>query len=426
MDALQICIITGIVIAFGLLSGRLATSPITMPMVFVTAGIITEWLGVVDAALEFTTVALLAEIALALVLFSDAARIDTTALRRELGLPVRLLGVGLPLSIAVGTGLVLVLLPSLDLWEAALVAAVLAPTDAALGLAVVEERTVPQRIRQALNVESGLNDGIALPAVFLFAALAAGEEAAPGFWARFAARQIGLGLVIGAVVGVLGAWALDESTRRNWIEGINAQLTTLALAAAALAGATAAEGNGFIAAFVAGLVFGARSDRSSSSIEYTEDTSRLFSALTFFVFGNVIVPSTASGLTVTMAVGVVALLTIGRVVPVAIATSTARPRLPTLFFVGWFGPRGIASIVFVLIVIEDGVADVSSDLVTIVTWTVLASIFLHGITAVPGARAYGRWFDSVVATNADMVESGSTTEHRLRYAEATPSGDTDG
>ncbi len=426
MDALQICVVVGVVIAFGLVSGRLASSPITMPMVFVTAGVVTEWLGVVDAALEFTTVALLAEVALALILFSDAARIDTVALRRELGLPVRLLGIGLPLSIALGTGIVLVLLPSLDLWEAALVAAILAPTDAALGLAVVEERSVPQRIRQALNVESGLNDGIALPAVFLFAALAAGEEAAPGFWARFAARQIGLGLLIGVLVGVLGAWALDESTRRDWIEGINAQLTTLALAAAALAAATAAGGNGFIAAFVAGLVFGTRSDRSSKTIEYTEDTSRLFSALTFFVFGNVIVPSTASGLTATMVVCVVAVLTVGRLLPVAIAVATARPRLPTLMFVGWFGPRGIASIVFVLIVIEDGVTDVSSDVVTVVTWTVLASIFLHGITAVPGARAYGRWYGSMADDHPDMVESGPATDHRLRYADSNPPGDTDG
>ncbi len=424
MDALQICIIVGVVITFGLVSGRLATSPITMPMVFVTAGVVTEWLGVVDAALEFTTVALLAEVALALILFSDAARIDTVALRRELGLPVRLLGIGLPLSIALGTGIVLLLLPDLDVWEAALVAAILAPTDAALGLAVVEERSVPQRIRQALNIESGLNDGIALPAVFLFAAVAAGEEAAPGFWARFAARQIGLGLLIGVMVGVLGAWALDESTRRDWIEGINAQLTTLALAAAALAAATAADGNGFIAAFVAGLVFGTRSDRASTSIEYTEDTSRLFSALTFFVFGNVIVPSTASGLSVTMAICVVAILTVGRLLPVAIATATARPRFSTVMFVGWFGPRGIASIVFVLIVIEDGVAGVSSDVVTIVTWTVLSSIFLHGITASAGARAYGRWYSSMADAHTDMVESGPTTEHRLRYA-AKPPGEID-
>ncbi len=415
MDALQVCIIAGVIVAFGLASRRLEGSPITMPMVFVVAGIITEAIDIVDVNIESESVALLAEVTLALILFSDASRIDTISLRRELGLPIRLLGIGLPLSILLGTGLVSLVLPSLGIWQAALVAAILAPTDAALGQAVVEEKSVPLRVRQSLNVESGLNDGIALPAVFLFAALAAGEEATSGFWLRFAAQQVGVGVLIGVAVGVFGALAIETATKQGWIDGINAQLVTLAFAVVALAGATAADGNGFIAAFVAGLVFGTRSDRSQTSIEYTEDTSRLLTALSFFVFGNVIVPEAASSLSIGVAVCVVTSLTIGRMLPVAIATWTARPDWRTVAFLGWFGPRGIASIVFVLIVVEES-ADVGAEIVlSIVTWTVLASVFLHGVTAGPLARRYGTWFEAMEDDHPTMIESGPTTVHRLRF-----------
>ena len=419
MDAIQICTIAAVVIGFGLVSRRLEGTSITMPMVFVVAGIATESLGIVDAALEAESVTLLAEVTLGLILFSDAARINTKALRQELGLPARLLGIGLPLSIALGTFMVALLLPGLGIWDAALVAAILAPTDAALGQAVVEEKSVPERIRQGLNVESGLNDGIALPAVFLFAALAAGEEAETGFWVEFAARQIGFGVAIGLAVGLVGAIALEAATARGWVDGIYAQLTTLAFAAMAFAGATAADGNSFIAVFVAGLMFGARSERSTVSVEYTEDTSRLLAALTFFIFGNVLVPTAASDLTIGIALCVIGSLTVGRMVPVAIATFSARPDWRTVVFLGWFGPRGIASIVFALIIVEEAGPEPSSaadSILTIVSWTVLGSIFLHGMTAGPGAKAYGRWYESMADEHDDMVESGEVTAHPIRCA----------
>ncbi len=419
MNALEVCIVAGVVVAFGLVSRRLEGSPITMPMVFVVAGIATHATGVVEIDIESESVALLAEVTLALILFSDASRIDTASLRRELGLPTRLLGIGLPLSILLGTGMIALILPSLDIWQAALVAAILAPTDAALGQAVVEERSVPLRVRQSLNVESGLNDGIALPAVFLFAALAAGEEADSGFWIRFAAQQIGVGVAIGIAIGVLGALAIERATRHGWIDGINAQLTTLAFAVLALAGATAADGNGFIAAFVAGIVFGTRSNRSEHSIEYTEDSSRLLTALSFFVFGNVIVPEAASGLTFAIAVCVLGSLTVSRMLPVAVAMWGTRADWRTVAFLGWFGPRGIASIVFALIVVEGASEGGGDAVLSIVTWTVLASVFLHGVTAGPLARRYGAWFEHMADDHDDMVESGPTTNYRTRFGSST-------
>lgn len=420
MDALQVCIIAGVIVVFGLVSRRLEGSPLTMPMVFVVAGMITEAVGIVELDIESESVALLAEVTLALILFSDASRIDATSLRRELGLPTRLLGIGLPLTILLGTGLIALILPSLEIWEAALVAAILAPTDAALGQAVVEERSVPLRVRQSLNVESGLNDGIALPAVFLFAALAAGEEASSGFWVRFAAQQIGVGVLIGIAVGVIGALAIDTASKHQWIDGINAQLITLAFAVLALAGAVAADGNGFIAAFVAGVVFGTRSERSSSSVEYTEDSSRLLTALSFFVFGNVIAPEAASGLSVSVAVCVIGSLTVGRMLPVAIATWSTRPNWRTVAFLGWFGPRGIASIVFALIIVEDADDGGADAILSIVTWTVLASVFLHGITAGPLARRYGNWFQASTEHHDSMVEAGPATVHRSRFGSTSP------
>lgn len=419
MDALQIAAIAALVFFFSLLSRRLEQTVVTMPMVFVGAGIVSEAMGLVDIGLERESVALLAEVTLALILFSDASRIDARALRREVGLPARLLGIGLPLSIVLGAVCIGVLVPGLGMWEAALVAAILSPTDAALGQAVVEERTVPERVRQGLNVESGLNDGIVLPAVFLFAALSAGEQAEAGFWFRFVLEQIGFGLLIGIAMGWVGALLIDAAANRRWIEGIYAQLGTLSIAVGVFALATAVGGNGFIAVFLAGIVFGAASKGSQKAIEYTEDTSRLFSALTFFVFGNVIVPISATGLSVAVVASVVVILTIARLLPVYIATLTNRPNWRTVLFLGWFGPRGLASIVFALILLEDeqlGESATTELVISLVSWTVLASVVAHGMTSGHGARAYGRWYSSMSNDHPDMVESGPVTKHRLRFA----------
>ncbi len=418
MDASQLALITALVFGFGLVSRLLERTVITMPIVFVFAGIASEATGLIDLGIERESIALLAEITLALILFSDASRIDARTLRFELGLPVRLLSIGLPLSILLGAVVVALLVPALGVWEAALVAAILAPTDAALGQAVVEEPSVPERVRQGLNVESGLNDGIALPAVFLFAALSAGEQAETGFWLRFVFEQVGYGALVGIACGWLGARALDVAMRSGWIDGIYAQLATLALAVGIFATATEVGGNAFIAVFVAGLVFGVASDRSHHTVEYTEDTSRLFSALTFFVFGNVIVPTSAVGLSAAVAACVVASLTIGRLIPVFVATLTKRPNWRTVLFLGWFGPRGLASIVFALILLEDeqlGETATTEQIISIVSWTVLASVVLHGVTSGHGARAYGRWYASAADDHPDMVEAGPTPIHRTRF-----------
>ncbi|MEQ9162176.1 MAG: cation:proton antiporter, partial [Ilumatobacter fluminis] len=211
----DIAVIAAMVIAFALVSRRVASMPLTMPMVFVAAGALTDWFGVVELAVETEGVAVLGEITLAIILFGDAARMDVRSLERQVGLPARLLLMGLPLTVMLGAVLFALLIPGLSGWEAALVAAILSPTDAALGQAVVEDRSVPKWVRQGLNVESGLNDGLAVPAVLLFIALATGEETDPGFWGRFILEQIGLGVVIGVACGLIGGALLVRAHRHG-------------------------------------------------------------------------------------------------------------------------------------------------------------------------------------------------------------------
>ena len=414
----EITLIAVAIVGFALVSARVSRFALTMPMVFVTLGALADATGIVHIDLDAEGVALLGEVTLAVILFGDAVRIDVMALKRELGLPARLLTLGLPLSIGFGAMAVFWLIPGISWWEAALVAAVLAPTDAALGQAVVEDETVPLRVRQALNVESGLNDGMVVPAVLLFVALATGEgETGLDFWGPFVLRQIGLGLVIGVAAGAIGGRLIARSRAAGAIEGIYAQLATLAVAAVAFAGALAAGANGFIAAFVAGLAFGeAAGDEAEHLDEYTEDTGRLLAVVAFFLFGNLFVLDALSATTVAIMVCAVAALTLGRIVPVALSMVGMGASWPTTLFVGWFGPRGLASILFGLLLIEEDLA-AAEQLFAIIAWTVAASVFLHGATAAWGAARYGRWYHTMPDDEREtMPEAGPVTASRRRWA----------
>ncbi len=417
----QATVIAVAIVAFALVSARVGRLALTMPMVFVAVGALTDAVGLIDIDLGAEGVAILGEVTLAVILFGDAVRIDASALRREVAIPARLLLVGLPLTVGLGTLLFLVLVPSLSIWEAALVAAILSPTDAALGQAVVEDRAVPQRVRQGLNVESGFNDGLIVPAVLLFLALATGEnDGDTGFWVEFVIRQVALGLVIGLAAGWLGGRLLSGARRAGWVEGIYAQLATLSVAVAAFAGALAADANGFIAAFVAGIAFGwaCGPDLAEHFDEYTEDTGRLLAIVAFFVFGNLFVNQALANTTVAIVICALGALTVMRMAPVALALSGMGIKTPTKLFAGWFGPRGLASILFGLLLLEEETAQhlgAAEELFAIVAWTVVASVVLHGLTAAHGAARYGRWYAEMVADGDDMAESMPTEDHRARW-----------
>ncbi|MGB3098608.1 MAG: cation:proton antiporter, partial [Solirubrobacterales bacterium] len=319
-------------------------------------------------------------------------RIDLRGLRTNRVLPERLLGIGMPLTIALGTAAGALLLTDIEFWEAAMIAAVLAPTDAALGQAVVSSKRVPTRIRQALNVESGLNDGLSIPFLFLFTGLAVAETNVDATgWISFALEQVGYGALIGAAVGLAGAWLVEQATRRSWMTGTFQQLSMIGLALSAWALAEQLGGNGFIAAFVAGLTAGRVTELCSEKIlDFTEDEGQLLNLSVFFVFGVGAIGFLDGAGWEVFVYGLLS-LTVVRMLPVALALTGTGLRRSSIAFIAWFGPRGLASIILALVVIEEepelpGVP----TLFAAMTITVLASIFAHGITARPLTKLYAR------------------------------------
>ncbi len=407
MDAVALAVIAGFLVVYGLASKLIERTPLTGPMIFVGFGLAIGQPGfdIVSLELDSAGVELLAEATLAVLLFSDAVRIDVVRLREEFALPARMLAIGLPVAIALGTVTAAILF-DIPVAVAALIAAILAPTDAALGQAVVTDKAVPQRIRQSLNVESGLNDGIALPAVTLFVALSADADtfATAGSWLAFAGEQIGYGAAVGLVVGGLGGTLIRRASERDWMDGIYRQLSVLALAALAFVCAVEAGGNGFIATFVAGLALGTTARAACSHVEeFTEDLSQLLATASFIVFGAIVVGPSLDQLD--WRVGLYAVASLVLVRPAAIALSLAGSGLKrqTVGFLGWFGPRGLASILFGLSAVEHAHGVDLQIVFTVMSWTVLLSIVAHGVTATYGARAYGEWWADM-QDEAEMAE----------------------
>ena len=386
-------------LVYAAVAGRLDGTPVTSAMVFVAFGLLVgpEALGVLELSVLGEGVELLAEATLAIVLFADASRIDLRALRRELSIPIRLLGLGLPLTLVAGTAAGVALFANFSLGEALLLAVILAPTDAALGQAVVTLPGLPSRIRQGLNVESGLNDGICVPLFFIALGLAGAEAGTIGDGAavRVVVEEIGYGVVAGigagAAAGVVVRAALRHgSTGDPWL-----QIATLAGAALAYGTASPLGGSGLIAAFVGGTVFGRLLQGHAHELAtLTEASGAILGALTFVVFGAVLLGPALGHLTAAIVAYAVLSLTVVRMAPVALAMLGAAVRPRTVAFLGWFGPRGLASIVFAIL-LEEG-SDLPHEETILVTAfaTVGLSVLLHGLTAAPLAQRYARWFAS--------------------------------
>ena len=378
------------VLVFGVLSRRLQESPITPPMVFAGLGFALYAGGILDLQSAGESIHVLAEITLVLVLFADAARINLRRLRRDHNVPVRMLGIGLPLTIVLGAAFAYLLFPRWPVWETALLAAILAPTDAALGQAVVTMESVPVRLRQSLNVESGLNDGIALPFVLMFASIAAQEAGDSGDWFQFAALQLILGPLVGIVVGYVGARLIRRARKSGWISESFEGIVVMALAFVVYLLAQLIGGNGFIASFVGGMVFGNTVDtRTSKFLEFVESEGQLLVLATFFLFGAFMIPDLAGSSSVAIWLYAVLSLTVIRMLPVAISLWGTGLKLPSVLFLGWFGPRGLASILYVLTVLSDYQLDAGDGVYATVVATVMLSIVLHGATAASAAKAFG-------------------------------------
>src|SRR3954465_7390771 len=318
-------------------SGRLVGTPITPAILFVGFGLLVgpKALDGIDLATTDSVVSTLAEATLALVLFSDASRVDLGHLRRAVGVPLRLLAVGLPLTILLGAAAAAVLFGQLTAAEALILGIVLAPTDAALGQAVVTEPRVPQRIRQGLNVESGLNDGICVPLLFAAVALADLESDIAG--GRNAGtlllEEIGYGILAGVAAGLLIAAVVNRAGQRGLIAPAWRHVIPAAGAALAYGIASALDGSGFIAAFVAGIVF--RLELGSDPEELnrlTEEVGAVLNGVTFVLFGAILLGPALGELSWRLALYAVLSLTVGRMIPVAIAMAGSRARAPTLGF----------------------------------------------------------------------------------------------
>jgi NhaP-type Na+/H+ or K+/H+ antiporter len=416
MDGADLAILAVAVLGYAVVSGRLRGTVVTPAMVFVGIGLAVggSGMGWIDLEFSVSAVQALTTATLTLVLFTDALRIDVPALRQEIDLPRRLLGVGLPLTILAGTGVALLLFDELSLWPAAVLATVLAPTDAALGQAVVTDPSLPSRIRQGLNVESGLNDGLCVPLLAIFLTLAESEEGlARGEGLRVIVEEIGGGIVGGVMAGGVGALLLREATRRRWIEPSWHAIALVAVPAGAYGLAVVLHGSGFIAAFVAGLVFGRVAGREGLPTDLADELGELLGALTFLVFGAVALGPVLGDLTWAVVAYALLSLTVVRMLPVAVSLIGTNPLPVTVGFVGWFGPRGLASIVFALdLVGESGLAE-TSLIVTVVGLTVALSVLLHGLSAAPAAKRYGRWYTSH-SRPADLMEARPATEVRPR------------
>ncbi|MEW8585585.1 MAG: sodium:proton antiporter [Candidatus Thiodiazotropha sp.] len=378
---------------FALFSGPISRGNLTPPMTFTALGLVLSpiALGWISLGLDNTVIHAIAEITLILVLFTDAARIKLKTLWSDHDLPIRLLLFGMPLSIGLGAAFALAVMPQLSLLDALVLAVILAPTDAALGQAVVSSPKVPQRIRQALNVESGLNDGIALPAllfVISFAAINHGGEDETD-WLNFVLLQLTLGPLVGVLIGWLGSRAINKAIEKHFLTHEFCNIYLLTMAFIAYLAADLVGGNGFIAAFTAGIATGNTLKHVNEEIyEFAESEGQLLNLVIFFLFGVSLLPQVWPRISGEMIAYALLSLTLVRMLPMFISLVGKRLRWETSLFLGWFGPRGLASILFVLLVLEHAQLSNQTLIFDIVILTVFFSIFLHGLSALPGVNLY--------------------------------------
>jgi len=391
----NLALLAGFALVYSAVAGALERTWISGAIVFTAFGLLVGpmGLGLLTWDTDRETMRSLAEVTLALVLFTDAAGADMSVLKKARGLPVRLLLIGLPLTILLGFGVGVLLVDSLSLFALALLATMLAPTDAALGKAVVSNEAVPDDIRQGLNVESGLNDGICVPVLFVFLALALDKAGEAGPWTlavKLVAEEIGIGLAVGIGLTFVAAKLLKLARQRNWLTHTWIQVPVVALALACFAVAQLLGGSGFIAAFSGGLLFGVLGkDVRDEFLRAAEGAGDTLALITWVVFGSAVVGQAVGHFSWLILLYSLLSLTLIRMLPVFIALTGSGIDTEGKLFIGWFGPRGLASIVFAVIVVNSELPN-SGPLAMTVVCTILLSIIAHGITANPWARAYGQ------------------------------------
>lgn len=388
-----IAVFAAFVFLYCLIASRLERTRFSGALVYVVCGLVLGPFGfqLVDLDVDGEAIKTIAEITLAVVLFSDSTGANLSVLRQAKRLPARLLLIGLPLTILLGYFFGLLVYSDLPWVSLALLATMLAPTDAALGKAVVSNDAVPSSVRQGLNVESGFNDGICVPVLLLFLALAGGsvDGLITTQMVHLMLEEIGIGALVGIPFAVIGGSALKFSMRNGWTSGSWTHIPVVALALLCFATAQWLGGSGFIASFVGGLTFGAliKEEKKEALLEGAESTSDVLAMITWFVFGAVFIGESLRHPDWQAVTYAILSLTVIRMAPVFLGLSGLGMQWDTKLFLGWFGPRGLASIVFIVMVKQAGVAG-ADTLIEAVTWTVLLSVIAHGITANPLAKVY--------------------------------------
>ena len=387
-------LLAAFLLIYSAIAGRVERSLISGPIVFTGVGFILgpDVFGVLRINISGEGLRILAELTLAMVLFTDAANADFGLVRRNLGLPERLLLIGLPLTILLGFLAAAIVFPTLGILEMALLATILAPTDAALGKPVVTNPAVPAVMREALNLESGLNDGICVPIVVLLLGLAVGTqiEGEPIVHvARVVVEEIGIGIIVGLGLTWLTTLMLRFAQARGWISEHWVEIPIVALAAACFAAAQAMGGSGFIACFVGGLLLsGLGPSHKEELLRGAEHMGEALALLTWVVFGGIVVARLIDRVTWPAIIYAVLSLTVIRMLPVFLCLIGTRTSTSDKLFIGWFGPRGLATIVFAVLVLDEKLPG-NDAIILAAGWTVLLSVVTHGISANPLVRASG-------------------------------------
>ncbi|MDX1405094.1 MAG: cation:proton antiporter [Woeseiaceae bacterium] len=382
----HLAILAVFVFLYSIIAGRVERSIFSGPMIFVTAGVVVgPVLGWFPGDATGSELRVLADLTLALFLFVDSANANLSELRRSFGIPSRMLLIGLPGSIALGFGLALVMFDALTIYEAAVLGAMLAATDAALGKPVITNTSVPDHLREGLNVESGLNDGLCVPIVLALIALELGTEQGlgSGLAVTLIAEELGIGALVGLGVTAIGTGLFRFCQRQGWVTGVWLQITFVALAIACFGLAQSLHGSGYIAAFTGGALFGyLTKGEAHALVSSAEGIGEMLALLTWSLFGIAVVDQVYDQLNWQVLVYAVLSLTVVRMVPIFVSLAGSGEKSSSRLFLGWFGPRGLASIVFAVIVLDEGLPE-SKLIALIVASTVILSLVLHGMTANP-------------------------------------------
>ena len=389
----------GLLFVYALLSRRLSETPITAPILFTAVGMLVspKWEYVAGAGVTASVFLRGAELGLVLLLFTDASRTELAVVRSIRTVPGRLLSAGMLLTIILGTLAARLVFPGLSLWEAGILGTILAPTDAGLGQVVVSSPRVPKLIREALTVEAGLNDGLSVPFMLFFMALAAAKiEGGPTALLQFIGEQLGLGILLGIAIGLVGGWLLRVASRRKWMGEAFQQIAVVAMPLFCMLFAEMVDASMFIASFVAGLAVQIPfKEACKHSVEFAEEWGQLFNLAVFFLFGMIVIRDWAQ-FTPSCWIYAILSLTIVRMLPVALALIGTGLSRGSVVFMGWFGPRGLASIVLGMVYLEQELHLPGEPKIRIVVMaTVVLSIFLHGLSALPGIVVYSRYVEGL-------------------------------